>query len=183
MAEVVSRLYCPRRCWFKINSLVVDKHFTRVTSCVGIFWHYFPTSWRINGRSRLRRASPCKQLPLHPRTRADQLNCQEAYLAGLALPVALYEGVGGGGEWPKRYIRARETRQITCYVMFARARGESAMWLYLKPRWWCSKRLAALSFLEYIIIIMIVILDCFTLENGTDSLSRNVTTKLQFYAA
>jgi len=30
---------------------------------------------------------------------------------------------------------------------------------------------------------MIVILDCLTLENGTDRLSRNVGTKLQFYAA
>jgi hypothetical protein len=96
-----------------------------MTSCGRIFWHYFATCWRVNGRSRLRCASPRKQLPLQPRTSADQFDCQKAYLAGLALPVALYEGDGAdGGEWPKRYLRARETPQITCYVMFARARAE-----------------------------------------------------------
>ena len=42
---------------------------------------------------------------------------------GLALSIARYEGDdGGGGEWPTRYLRACKTPQITCYIMFARAR-------------------------------------------------------------
>jgi hypothetical protein len=154
-----------------------------MTFCGSLFWHYFVTRWRVNGRSRLRCASSRKQLPLQPRTSVDQSGCQEAYLAGLALPLVLYEGDGNGGEWPKRYLRALETPQIACYVMFARARGECGMWFYLKPRCCCCKRLPALSFLKYIVNRVIIILDCLTLANGTDRLSRNVGTKLQFYAA
>ena len=77
---------------------------------------------------------------------------------------------------------AYATPQFTCYVTFARARS-CGRWFYLKPRLRCSSHLAALSFLQYIIFIMIFISDCLSLEDRTDRLPPNVGTKLQFCAA
>ena len=76
---------------------------------------------------------------------------------------------------------ACETPRYTCYVTFARARS-CGRWFYLKPRLSCSSHLAAISFLQYIIFIMIFISDCLSLEDSTDRLPPNIRTKLQFYA-
>ena len=89
----------------------------------------------------------------------------------------LWEGVVYAVSPGLRDPANRMLRHVPC------ARVLCGMWFSLKPRWICSNRLAALSFSQYIIIIMILILDFLILENSTHSLSRNVVTKLQFYAA